>query len=92
MHGESLIIFLVVGIIAGWLAGVIMNGGGFGLIGDLIVGVVGAFIAGLILPSFHVDLGSPHRQFDRVRADRGHHPSLRPAPRQARLRAGMNGG
>ena len=38
--------FLIIGIIAGWLAGNIMKGGGFGLIGDLVVGVVGAFIGG----------------------------------------------
>ena len=41
---ESLIIAVVIGIVAGWLAGQIMKGGGFGLIGDLIVGVIGAFI------------------------------------------------
>ena len=39
--------FLIVGVIAGWLAGNIMKGGGFGLIGDLVVGVVGAFIGGV---------------------------------------------
>jgi uncharacterized membrane protein YeaQ/YmgE (transglycosylase-associated protein family) len=57
MGGESLIVFLIVGIVAGWLAGQIMNGGGFGLIGDLIVGVVGAFIAGWLLPVFHISFG-----------------------------------
>ena len=40
--------FLIVGIIAGWLAGVLVRGGGFGLIGDLVVGVVGAFIGGFL--------------------------------------------
>jgi len=40
--------FLIVGVIAGWLAGNIMKGGGFGLIGDLVVGVVGAFIGGAV--------------------------------------------
>ena len=40
--------FLVIGIIAGWLAGNIMKGGGFGLIGDLVVGVVGSFIGGYL--------------------------------------------
>jgi hypothetical protein len=40
---ESLILFLVIGLVAGWLAGRIMKGGGFGLVGDLIVGVIGAF-------------------------------------------------
>jgi len=41
---ESLIVILVVGLIAGWLAGQIMKGSGYGLIGDLIIGLIGAFI------------------------------------------------
>ena len=40
--------FLIIGIIAGWLAGKIVKGGGFGLIGDLIVGVIGSFIGGYL--------------------------------------------
>lgn len=40
--------FLIVGLVAGWLAGVLVKGGGFGLIGDLVVGVVGAFIGGFL--------------------------------------------
>ena len=40
--------FLLIGIIAGWLAGNIMKGGGFGLIGDMVVGVVGSFIGGYL--------------------------------------------
>jgi len=43
---ETLIIELVIGLVAGWLAGQIMKGGGFGLIGDLVVGVIGAVIGG----------------------------------------------
>ncbi len=46
MGFENLIVFLVIGLIAGWLAGQIMKGGGFGIIGDLIVGVIGAVIGG----------------------------------------------
>ncbi len=44
MDTQSLVLFLVVGLVAGWLAGKIMKGSGFGLVGDLIVGVIGAFI------------------------------------------------
>jgi uncharacterized membrane protein YeaQ/YmgE (transglycosylase-associated protein family) len=44
MTGNQLIWFLLVGLIAGWLAGKIMRGSGFGLIGDLVVGVLGAVI------------------------------------------------
>lgn len=44
MSNQGLITFLVIGLLAGWLAGKLMKGGGFGLIGDLIVGVIGAFL------------------------------------------------
>ena len=47
---DSLVIFLIVGAIAGWLAGILVKGFGFGLIGNIVVGVVGAFIAGFLLP------------------------------------------
>ena len=40
--------FLLVGVIAGWLAGVLVKGGGFGLIGDLVVGIIGALLGGLL--------------------------------------------
>lgn len=40
--------FLFVGVIAGWLAGVLVKGGGFGLVGDLVVGTIGALIGGLL--------------------------------------------
>jgi uncharacterized membrane protein YeaQ/YmgE (transglycosylase-associated protein family) len=43
---EALIIFLVIGAVAGWLAGQVMSGGGFGLVGDVIVGVIGSIIGG----------------------------------------------
>jgi len=44
MSTEHLLLFLVIGILAGFLAGKIMKGSGFGLIGDLIIGVIGSFI------------------------------------------------
>jgi uncharacterized membrane protein YeaQ/YmgE (transglycosylase-associated protein family) len=47
---EALIIWLVIGAVAGWLAGLIMKGYGFGLIGNIVVGIVGALIAGWLLP------------------------------------------
>jgi uncharacterized membrane protein YeaQ/YmgE (transglycosylase-associated protein family) len=47
---EALIVWLVIGAIAGWLAGLIMEGYGFGLIGNIVVGIVGALIAGWLLP------------------------------------------
>jgi uncharacterized membrane protein YeaQ/YmgE (transglycosylase-associated protein family) len=44
----GIIAWLVVGLIAGWLAGVVMKGGGYGVIGDIVVGLVGAFVGGLV--------------------------------------------
>lgn len=55
---ESLIVFILIGAIAGWLAGVLVKGFGFGLIGNIVVGIVGAFIAGWLFPVLGVSLGS----------------------------------
>ena len=49
---QALIIFLIVGAIAGWLAGIIVSGFGFGLIGNIVLGIVGAFVAGWLFPNF----------------------------------------
>ena len=54
MEGQSLLVFLIIGLIAGWLAGQIMKGGGFGIIGDLVVGVIGAFIGGWLWGALHL--------------------------------------
>jgi uncharacterized membrane protein YeaQ/YmgE (transglycosylase-associated protein family) len=54
---ESLLVFLIVGAIAGWLAGLIVKGYGFGLIGNIVVGIVGAFIAGWLFPYLGFTLG-----------------------------------
>jgi uncharacterized membrane protein YeaQ/YmgE (transglycosylase-associated protein family) len=53
----SLIIFLIIGAVAGWLAGLIVRGIGFGLIGNIVVGIVGAFIAGWLLPKLNIYIG-----------------------------------
>lgn len=55
---ESILVFLIVGAIAGWLAGLIVSGFGFGLIGNIVVGIVGAFIAGYLFPAIGISLGS----------------------------------
>ncbi len=54
----ELLVFLIVGAIAGWLAGQFVKGGGFGLIGDIIVGIVGAYIAGFLFPKLGIALGA----------------------------------
>jgi uncharacterized membrane protein YeaQ/YmgE (transglycosylase-associated protein family) len=57
MTAQGLIILLIVGAVAGWLAGVIMKGFGFGLIGNIVVGIVGAAIASWLFPYLGVSLG-----------------------------------
>jgi uncharacterized membrane protein YeaQ/YmgE (transglycosylase-associated protein family) len=54
---QSIIVFLIVGAIAGWLAGVIVKGFGFGLLGNIVVGIVGAFIAGWLFPQLGWGVG-----------------------------------
>src|SRR5204863_550254 len=49
LNPGGLIAWIIIGLVAGWLAGVIMPGKGFGLLGDLIIGLVGAFVGGLII-------------------------------------------
>jgi uncharacterized membrane protein YeaQ/YmgE (transglycosylase-associated protein family) len=58
LSNQSLLIIIIVGIVAGWLAGRVMEGGGFGLIGDLLVGLIGAFIGDWLLPQLGVHLGA----------------------------------
>ena len=58
LSNQSLIVILLVGIIAGWLAGQIVAGGGFGIFGDLIVGIIGAFIGDWLLPRLGIYLGA----------------------------------
>jgi uncharacterized membrane protein YeaQ/YmgE (transglycosylase-associated protein family) len=47
---EALIIWLIIGAVAGWLAGLIVKGYGFGLVGNIVVGIIGAAVAGWLLP------------------------------------------
>jgi uncharacterized membrane protein YeaQ/YmgE (transglycosylase-associated protein family) len=55
---ESVIAWLVVGAIAGWLAGLIVKGGGFGLLGNIVIGIIGAVVAGWLLPQLGINLGT----------------------------------
>ena len=54
----SIIAALIIGGIAGWLAGKIVRGAGFGLIGNIVIGIIGAFLAGWLLPQLGVNLGT----------------------------------
>lgn len=53
----NILSFLIVGIVSGWLAGKLMKGSGFGLIGNLVVGVIGALVGGLLFQLLNVSAG-----------------------------------
>lgn len=57
MDPQGIVIWLVIGAVAGWLAGQIVKGGGYGLVGDIIVGIIGSVIGGWIFGSYVV--GAP---------------------------------
>jgi uncharacterized membrane protein YeaQ/YmgE (transglycosylase-associated protein family) len=57
MESTGLIAFLIIGAIAGWLAGILMKGGGFGLWGNMVVGVIGAFIGGWVFSLLGISAG-----------------------------------
>ena len=57
MEGNALIWFLLVGLIAGFLAGQVMKGGGFGIVGDIVVGIVGALLGGWVFSMLGVGAG-----------------------------------
>ena len=57
MELEAILIIIIIGAVAGWLAGQIVRGMGFGLIGNIVVGIVGAFIAGWLLPRIGIVIG-----------------------------------
>ncbi len=58
LSNESILVILIVGLAAGWLAGKIVRGTGFGIIGDIVVGIAGAFIASLLFPRLGIHLGT----------------------------------
>ncbi|PWT91708.1 MAG: GlsB/YeaQ/YmgE family stress response membrane protein [Proteobacteria bacterium] len=58
LSGDSLIVILLVGLVAGWLAGKLVHGTGFGIIGDIVIGIIGAFIASWLFPKLGIQLGT----------------------------------
>jgi uncharacterized membrane protein YeaQ/YmgE (transglycosylase-associated protein family) len=58
LSNESILVILFVGLIAGWLAGKIVRGTGFGIIGDILVGIAGALVASFLFPKLGIHLGS----------------------------------
>jgi len=57
MSSESLLVIVLIGLFAGWLAGQIVQGTGLGLFGDILFGIVGAFIGNWVLPKVGIHLG-----------------------------------
>lgn len=58
ISNEGILVILFVGLIAGWVAGKIVRGTGFGLIGDILVGIAGALVASSLFPKLGIHLGS----------------------------------
>jgi uncharacterized membrane protein YeaQ/YmgE (transglycosylase-associated protein family) len=58
LSNESLLVILFVGLVAGWLAGKIVRGTGFGIIGDIVIGILGALVASLLFPKLGIRLGT----------------------------------
>ena len=58
ISNEGIIVNLFVGLVAGWLAGKIVRGTGFGIIGDILVGVAGALVASLLFPKLGIHIGT----------------------------------
>jgi uncharacterized membrane protein YeaQ/YmgE (transglycosylase-associated protein family) len=58
LSNEGILVILFVGLVAGWLAGKIVRGTGFGIIGDIIVGIAGALLASFLFPKLGIRLGS----------------------------------
>ena len=61
MDTQSIIVVLVLGAVAGWLGGLIFQGGGLGLLGNIVVGIIGGFIGYWLLPKLgvHINTGTP---------------------------------
>lgn len=58
MDGQSIIVILILGAVAGWLAGLVFQGGGLGLLGNIVVGIIGGFIGYWLLPKVGVNINT----------------------------------
>jgi uncharacterized membrane protein YeaQ/YmgE (transglycosylase-associated protein family) len=58
MSNEGLLVILFVGLVAGWLAGKVVRGAGFGIVGDILIGIAGAFIASWLFPKLGIAIGT----------------------------------
>jgi uncharacterized membrane protein YeaQ/YmgE (transglycosylase-associated protein family) len=60
MEPQGIVIWLLIGAIAGFLAGLVMHGGGYGVIGNIIIGILGAVVAGWLFPRLGVSIPIPN--------------------------------
>jgi uncharacterized membrane protein YeaQ/YmgE (transglycosylase-associated protein family) len=58
ISNQGILVILLVGLIAGWLAGKVVRGTGFGIIGDIVVGIAGALVASFLFPKLGIRLGT----------------------------------
>lgn len=58
MSVEALLIWLLVGAVAGWLAGLVVRGGGFGIVGNIVIGIIGAFLGGWLFGVAGIAIGA----------------------------------
>lgn len=58
MSVEALLIWLLVGAVAGWLAGLVVRGGGFGIVGNIVIGIIGAFLGGWLFGVASIAIGA----------------------------------
>lgn len=58
MSVEALLIWLLVGAVAGWLAGLVVRGGGFGIVGNIVIGIIGAFLGGWLFGVAGIAVGA----------------------------------
>ncbi len=58
ISNEGLLVILFVGLVAGWLAGKVVRGTGFGIIGDIVVGIAGALVASFLFPKLGIHIGT----------------------------------
>lgn len=58
LSGQSLLIIILVGLVAGWIAGKVVRGTGYGLIGDIFIGIAGALVATFLFPRLGIQIGT----------------------------------
>jgi uncharacterized membrane protein YeaQ/YmgE (transglycosylase-associated protein family) len=66
LTSDSLLVMLLVGVVAGWLAGLVMRGSGYGIIGDVIIGLLGAFVGSFMLQTLKVSVHVGHPMLDKA--------------------------